>query len=161
VHPELILAERLKGYEKLSSIDKAFWKMRYSQINHFEKRNIETGTQILKFFLHLSKDEQAKRFIDRISNPDKHWKFSSDDIEERKYWAEYQAAYENAIKHTNTKLAPWFIIPADNKVYAHNLIGKIILAKLKEMKPAFPPKSNQEKIFMQQAYSDLKNELSE
>mgnify|MGYP002365881615 CR=1 FL=1 len=159
VHPELVLAERLNGYEKLSKIDNTFWKLRYDQINHFEKRNIETGTQILKFFLHLSKDEQCRRFLDRIANEDKHWKFSSSDIEERKYWSEYQDAYEQAIKNTSTKLSPWFIIPADDKLYAHILIGRIILEKLKEMKPNFPAKTKQEKEYMQKAKINLEKEI--
>ncbi len=159
VHPELVLAERLYGYDKLSKINKTFWKLRYNQIKYFEKRNIETGTQILKFFLHLSKDEQCKRFLERITNQDKHWKFSSTDIEERKYWDEYQQAYEQAIKHTSTKLAPWHIIPADDKLYARMLIGRIILEKLAEMKPAFPPKNEEEKEYMKKAKLDLENEL--
>ena len=159
VHPELVLVERIKGYDKLSKIDKAFWKIRYNQINHFEKRNIETGTQILKFFLHLSKDEQCRRFLDRINNEDKHWKFSSTDIEERKYWMEYQEAYEQAIKHTSTKIAPWYIIPSDDKSIAHTLIGKIILDKLKEMQPVFLAKTKQEQMYMKKAKVNLEREL--
>ena len=158
VHPELVLAERLHGYERVEQIDKAFWKLRYNQINHFEKRNIETGTQILKFFLHLSKEEQCKRFLERIDNEDKHWKFSSDDIEERNFWPDYQRAYEQAINHTSTKIAPWYVIPADDKSYAHSLIGKIILEKLKSMKPAFPPKTKQELEYMQLAKEKLERE---
>jgi PPK2 family polyphosphate:nucleotide phosphotransferase len=159
VHPELVLAERIKRYDKLSKIGIAFWKMRYNQINHFEKRNIETGTQILKFFLHLSIDEQCRRFLERINNEDKHWKFSSTDIEERKYWNDYQNAYEQAIKLTSTKIAPWFIIPADDKSIAHILIGKIILDKLKKMKPIFPAKTKQEEKYMQEAKVNLEYEL--
>lgn len=159
VHPELVLAERLHNYDKLPKIDKTFWKLRYNQINSFEKRNIETGTQILKFFLHLSKDEQGKRFLDRINNSDKHWKFSSSDIEERKYWDDYQAAYEQAIKHTSTKTAPWYIIPADDKLNAHFLIGRIILNKLTEMKPVFPSKTNKEQAYMQKAKLNLEFEI--
>jgi len=160
VHPELVLAERLHGYDKLSKIDKAFWEQRYDQINHFEKRNIETGTQILKFFLHISKDEQCKRFLERINNEDKHWKFSSSDIEERKYWAEYQDAYQQAIKHTSTKIAPWYIVPADDKFLAHVLIGKIILDKLRDMKPTFPPKTKQEQEYLLEAKAILEKELN-
>ena len=159
VHPELVMAERLKDYHQPGKIDKAFWKQRYNQINHFEKRNIETGTQVLKFFLHISKDEQGRRFLDRINNQEKHWKFSSNDIEERRYWSKYQDAYEQAIKHTSTKWAPWYIIPADDKLMAHRLIGKIILEKLKEMKPMFPPKTKEEKMYMKQAALDLNHEL--
>lgn len=159
VHPELVLAERLKGYDKLSKIDKSFWRCRYNQINNFEKRNIETGTQVLKFFFHLSKDEQCNRFLERINNEDKHWKFSSNDIEERQYWSEYQVAYDQAIKHTSTKIAPWYIIPADDKSIAHILIVKIILHKLKSMKPILPEKTKQEKQYMQAAKVNLEKEL--
>ncbi len=161
VHPELVLAERIKGYDNLSKIDKLFWKMRYNQIKHFEKRNSETGTPILKFFLHLSKVEQCKRFLERINNPDKHWKFSSSDIEERKYWEHYQKAYEQAIKHTSTKTAPWYIIPSDDKAIAHALIGKIIVNKLKEMNPVFPTKTKQETRYMQEAKIILEKELNQ
>ena len=159
VHPELVVVERIKGYDKLSKIDKAFWKHRYNQINHFEKTNIETGTQILKFFLHISKDEQCRRFLERIKNKDKHWKYSSADIQERKYWEEYQEAYEHAIKHTSTKNAPWFVIPSDDKSNAHTLIAKIILDKLKEMNPVFPDKTKQELRYMQEAKVNLEREL--
>ncbi len=159
VHPELILAEHLVDYDKESKIDNEFWKQRYNQINNFEKWNIETGTQILKFFLHISKEEQCIRFLARINNIEKHWKFSSNDIEERKYWAHYQEAYEQAIKHTSTKLAPWYIIPADDKLFAHCLIGSIILEKLKEMNPMFPPKTKQEHEYMQKAKLHLEEEL--
>lgn len=161
VHPELVLAERIIGYDKLSKIDTSFWKMRYNQINDFEKRNIETGTQVLKFFLHLSKEEQCKRFLERINNEDKHWKFSSADIEERKFWNKYQEAYEQAIEHTNTKRAPWHIIPSDDKPIAQNLIAKVILEKLKEMKPVFPVKSIQEQRYMQEAKVLLEQELKQ
>ena len=161
VHPGLVLAERIKGYDKLSKIDRAFWKLRYNQINHFEKRNIETGTQILKFFLHLSKDEQCRRFLERINNEDKHWKFSSADIEERKYWKEYQEAYEQAIRYTSTKNAPWFVIPSDDKPIAHTLIGKIIMDKLKEMNPVFPDKTKKEQRYMQEAKVNLERELKQ
>jgi PPK2 family polyphosphate:nucleotide phosphotransferase len=160
VHPEFVLAERLKNYDSLSKINNAFWKLRYNQINQFENRNIENGTQVLKFFLHISKDEQARRFLGRITNQDKHWKFSSSDIEERKYWSKYQDAYEQAIKHTSKKHAPWFIIPADDKLQAHVLIGRIILEKLKEMNPTFPPKTKAEEAYMQKAKLDLEKEIN-
>lgn len=133
VHPELVLAERLHSHNKINQIDHEFWMQRYVQIKQFEKRCIETGTQIVKFFLHVSKEEQSKRFIERIDNAEKHWKFSPADIEERKHWDTYQTAYEQAIEHSSTKDAPWFVIPADDKKLAHLLIGKIILKKLTHM----------------------------
>lgn len=159
VHPELVLSERIQGYDTLKKVDKSFWKTRYEQINHFEKSTIETGTHILKFFLHLSKEEQCKRFLERIDNENKHWKFSSADIEERKYWSDYQHVYEQAIKQTSSKIAPWYIIPADDKPQARALMGKIILSTLKEMKPSFLPKTREEQDFMKAARIALEKEL--
>lgn len=156
VHPKLILSERLPGIENISDIDKAFWDNRYKQIKHFEKNMIQSGTHILKFFLHISKEEQRKRFLDRIENKEKHWKFSSDDITERGYWLDYQHAYEQTIKNTSTKSAPWHVIPADNKPSARLLITKIILEKLKAMNPTFPLIDKKEKVLMKLAEEKLK-----
>ncbi len=158
VHPELILAERLPDIKSIDKIDKDFWNNRYEQINYFEKNTIQNGTSILKFFLHLSKEEQRNRFLERIDNKEKHWKFSSDDITEREFWTDYQNAYEKALKHTSTKIAPWYIIPADDKLHTHLLIGRIILEKLKEMNPSFPPIDKKEEELMKQAKEKLKKE---
>jgi PPK2 family polyphosphate:nucleotide phosphotransferase len=155
VHPEIVVAERLPEIDSEHKIDKDFWKKRYKQINYFEKENVENGVSILKFFLHLSKKEQGKRFLERIEQREKHWKFSIDDITERGFWDEYQSAYQDALNHTSTKIAPWFVIPADDKSYAHHLIGKIILEKLKSMKPTFPPISKEEKALMMEAKAKL------
>lgn len=159
VHPENVLAERLPGITRTKDIDERFWKDRYKQINYFEKTNIQNGIQILKFFLHLSKKEQGKRFLERIENKEKHWKFSSNDITERAFWTDYQSAYEKALKHTSPKIAPWYIIPADDKTYAHLLIGQVILEKLKEMAPHFPPVAEREEVAMNKAKHKLKREL--
>jgi len=158
VHPEIVLAERLPGIDSIDKISKDFWHNRYRQINDFEKNAVQGGTQILKFFLHLSKQEQRSRFLDRIENKEKHWKFSSNDITERKFWKEYQHVYEQALKHTSTKIAPWFIIPADDKLPAHLLAGKIILEKLKKMNPSLPPVDKKEEELMKQAKEDLKKQ---
>ncbi len=155
VHPEIVLAERLPGIETVDKIDNEFWKRRYSQINFFEKCTVDNGTQIVKLFLNISKEEQAKRFIERIEQKEKHWKFSSDDIKERGYWDDYQKAYEKMLKNTSTKLAPWYIIPADDKLYAHCLIAKIILEQLQQMNPKFPALNKTEVAFMQQAKKQL------
>lgn len=155
VHPEIVLAERLPHIDSEDKIGNEFWKKRYEQINHFEKENVENGISILKFFLHISKKEQANRFLDRIEQRKKHWKFSIDDITERGFWDEYQSAYQDALNHTSTKIAPWFVIPADDKQYAHHLIGKIILEKLKSMKPVFPPTDKKEKALMLEAKAQL------
>lgn len=138
VHPEIVLAERIPKIDSVKKVDKKFWKNRYEQIRNFEKRNIDNGTSIVKIFLHLSKDEQRFRFLERIEDKQKHWKFSSADIAEREYWDDYQSAYEDAIRETSTKDAPWYIVPADDKLFAHQLIAKIILWKLKDMNPKFP-----------------------
>jgi len=158
VHPEIVLAERLPGIDSTDKVDKRFWSMRYRQINYFEKNTIQNGTHILKFFLHLSKEEQRRRFLERIDNKEKHWKFSSNDILERKYWDSYKDAYEQALKHTSTKIAPWYIIPADDKLAAHLLIGIIILEKLKKMNPAFPPVDKKEMELMKKAKKKLEKE---
>jgi PPK2 family polyphosphate:nucleotide phosphotransferase len=158
VHPGIVLAERLPGINSTDKITKAFWKKRYRQINYFENTTIQNGTQILKFFLHLSKGEQRRRFLERIGNKEKHWKFSSNDIKERGSWDRYQEAYEQALTHTSTKNAPWYIIPADDKLSAHLLTGKIILKKLKAMNPLFPPVDEQEKELMKQAKLQLEKE---
>jgi PPK2 family polyphosphate:nucleotide phosphotransferase len=160
VHPKLILAERLPGIDHVKKVNGDFWKIRYKQINYFERRTIQNGTQILKIFLHLSKKEQGKRFIDRMEHKEKHWKFSSLDVVERQFWGKYQSAYELALKHTSTKMAPWFIVPADDKLYAHCLISEIILHKLKSMNPRFPPLSKKEEIYMNEEKSKLIQEYS-
>jgi PPK2 family polyphosphate:nucleotide phosphotransferase len=155
VHPEFVLAERLPGIETVKDINKDFWKKRYAQINDFEKNIVSNGTQVLKFFLHISKDEQRKRFLARIEEKEKHWKFSSADITERGFWDQYQDAYEQAVKHTSTKYAPWYVIPADDKLYAHSIIGKVILDTLKDMDPQFPVVDKREKVLMELAKKEL------
>lgn len=149
VHPRIVLSERLPGVNSIEKINGKFWKMRYQQINYFEEMNCQNGTTIIKFFLHLSKEEQCKRFISRLEHKEKHWKFSSTDIIERSYWEKYQRAYEQALKHTSTKHAPWYIIPADNKPLAHLLICKIILEKLRKLSLQFPPISAKEMEMME------------
>ncbi|HXB13394.1 MAG TPA: PPK2 family polyphosphate kinase [Bacteroidia bacterium] len=158
VHPEIVLAERLPGIYDTGKINKKFWKIRYKQINAFEKNATVNGIRILKFFLHLSKHEQRNRFLERIENKEKHWKFSSNDITERKFWGEYQHAYAQALKHTSTKIAPWYIIPADDKPYAHYLVSKIILEKLRQMNPSFPPVNPEEEKLRKEAGNRLKKE---
>jgi PPK2 family polyphosphate:nucleotide phosphotransferase len=113
VHPEYILNQNIPGIDSVDKIDKSFWKSRYEVINNFEKQISENGTVILKFFLHVSKDEQKKRFLSRIEEPEKNWKFSAGDVKERKFWKDYMEAYEDAINATSTSYAPWYVIPAD------------------------------------------------
>ncbi len=139
VHPEFILNERIPEYNSVNKIDENFWKRRYDQINNFEKHVSENGTHILKFFLNLSKEEQKERFLDRLNEPDKNWKFSSADSEERAYWDNYQLAYEEMLQHTSTNYAPWYVIPADKKWFTRVAIGEIIVEKLKSLNLHYPP----------------------
>ena len=155
VHPEFLLKENLPDIQSVSDVKKHFWKERYRQINEFERTISENGTTVVKFFLHLSKDEQKKRFLSRIENKDKNWKFSSADIEERSFWKDYQKAYEKAISHTSTEVAPWYIIPADNKWFSHVAIGNILVETLKKMNIEMPTISDREKKALEKAKQQL------
>jgi PPK2 family polyphosphate:nucleotide phosphotransferase len=158
VHPEYLLSENLPGIHSVEDVDEKFWQARYQQIRNFEKIISENGTTILKFFLHLSKDEQKARFLERIENPEKNWKFSASDINERSYWEDYQEAYATAISHTSTDYAPWYIIPADHKWFSRVTIGNIIVQTLEKMNIQLPIISEREKALLQQAKEKLKKE---
>jgi PPK2 family polyphosphate:nucleotide phosphotransferase len=114
------------------------WRPRYEQINQFEKLLHETGTTIIKFYLHISKDEQRERFQERVDIPEKHWKFSFDDLEKRKLWANYMVAYEEMLQRCTTSWAPWHIIPADRKWYRNVAVTRVIVDTLKKLNPQFP-----------------------
>ena len=146
VHPEYILGEKLLGIDSVEKVNKEFWTNRYRQINDFEKEIYENGTHILKFYLNVSKDEQKQRFLDRLNEPDKNWKFSSGDLKERKYWNEYQKAFEDMLTETSTEHAPWYVIPADNKWFSRMAIGQIIVKKLKSLDLRFPAAEDPEKL---------------
>jgi len=138
VHPEYILSESLPGFDEVKKINKNFWKKRYESIKNFEEHLAANGTVVLKFFLNVSKDEQKQRFLDRIEDPTKNWKFSSGDIKERALWDDYMKAYEDAINETSTEESPWHIIPADKKWFARLAISEIIADKLKSLNIKFP-----------------------
>lgn len=157
VHPEIVLGERLLGIDSVDDIDKDFWKERYKQINNFESGIVQNNVNVLKFFLHISKDEQRDRFLERIDNKEKNWKFSFADLKERECWDDYQKAYETALRNTSTKDAPWYVIPADNKEFAHRLISKIILEKLRDMKPVFPELDKKDVALLDDAKKQLKS----
>jgi PPK2 family polyphosphate:nucleotide phosphotransferase len=123
---------------------KDIWKQRYRQINDFEKYLYENGIVVLKFYLQISKDEQKKRFLKRIDDPSKNWKFSQADIDERAHWEEYQKAYQEAISATSKKTAPWFVIPADKKWFARLAVSEIIVEYMKDLKPEFPSLSKEQ-----------------
>lgn len=132
VHPEYILNENLPGIETVKDIPKDFWKDRIEQINNFEKHITQNGTIVLKFFLHLSKEEQRKRLLRRLEEEKHNWKFSVSDLKERAHWDEYQEYYEEAINKTSTKDAPWYVIPADDKEMARYIVAKTIWEEMQK-----------------------------
>ena len=138
VHPEILRSEGLPG-ELLD--EKTIWQERYRSIVDLENHLARNGTRIIKFFLHLSKEEQRKRFLDRIDEPDKNWKFSLADITERKFWNDYMKAYEECLSATSTRDAPWYVVPADDKENARLIVSRIILDTLEALKMRYP-KSN-------------------
>ena len=119
-------------------VDKPVWKKRFDQINDFERMLSENRVHVLKFFLHISKDEQKSRFLKRLKDPSRNWKFSPDDVEERKYWNRYMEAYEEALARCSKPWAPWFIIPSDHKWFRDLAVAEIMLGALKGMKLRFP-----------------------
>jgi PPK2 family polyphosphate:nucleotide phosphotransferase len=148
-HYEEVLVVRVHNYLKSQKIPeeligKNIWQKRFEQINNFEKYLYENGTVIIKFFLHVSKDEQKKRFIERIDDPAKNWKFSMADIEERRYWNEYQRCFEDAINATSKKYSPWYIIPADKKWFSRFAVSEIIVEAMKNLKLDYPQLSEEQ-----------------
>ena len=132
VHPEYILGENLPGINSVDDITQKFWKRRIEQINNFEKHIAENGTIIIKFYLHLSKDEQRERLLRRLEQGKHNWKFSPGDLKEREHWDKYQEYYEDAISKTSTEDAPWYIVPADDKEMARYIVAKIIWEEMKK-----------------------------
>jgi polyphosphate kinase 2 (PPK2 family) len=132
----------------VKDFDKKFWQNRYDSILDFEKHLTENGTVIIKFFLHVSKEEQKERFLKRIDDPFKNWKFSSSDVEERGFWNDYMAAYEEAISATSTKHAPWYVIPADKKWFSRIAIIHTIVETLESLDIKLPQlsKTEQDKL---------------
>ncbi|PKH66134.1 phosphate--nucleotide phosphotransferase [Flavobacterium sp. ALD4] len=132
VHPEYILNENLPGIEDVSSITPAFWENRMEQIRNFEKHITQNGTIILKFFLHMSKEEQRARLLRRLEEKKHNWKFSVGDLKERERWDDYMRYYEEAINNTSTAYAPWYVIPADDKEMCRYIVGKIIWEEMQK-----------------------------
>jgi len=143
VHPEILRAENLP--DKLMD-DTTLWAHRYRSITDLEKHLFHNGTHVIKFFLHLSKAEQKKRFLQRIDNPEKNWKFSSADIEERKFWNDYQNAYEKCLSATSTKSSPWYVVPADDKENARLIVSQIILDVLHGFEMEYPKITEDRKL---------------
>jgi len=161
IHPELILHENLPEINTVDDIKQQFWDMRFKQINRFEKNLVENGTIVLKFFLHVSKEEQKKRFLERIDDPTKNWKFSYADMKERGRWDDYQAAYEEMITNTSTPEAPWFILPADDKWFTRALLAAIINAEFEKLDFEYPTVTKDQRDQLMQAKAELLAETSQ
>jgi PPK2 family polyphosphate:nucleotide phosphotransferase len=135
VHPEILRAE---GLPKRSADDETIWDGRYRSIVNLERHLHRNGTRVIKFFLHLSKEEQRKRFLDRIDKPEKNWKFSLADVEERKFWKDYMRAYGKCLSATSTEQAPWYVVPADDKQNAHLIVSRILLDTVEKLELSYP-----------------------
>jgi PPK2 family polyphosphate:nucleotide phosphotransferase len=155
VHPEWL------GPGQPANPDKRFWEKRYEDIDNFEKHLSRNGTLVLKFFLHVSKDEQKRRFLERLTNPDKHWKFSEADIEERGHWKSYQKAFEEALTATSTKRAPWHIIPADRKYVARAVVADIIVTAIQDLGLKYPEVSQEKLARLAEARAKLEGNTSD
>jgi PPK2 family polyphosphate:nucleotide phosphotransferase len=154
VHPELIKAERIPNVK----IDDDFWTDRYEDINALERHLTRNGTVVLKFFLNISKDEQRKRFLKRLEDPRKHWKFSAADLVERGFWDDYMKAYEEALSATSTKWAPWYIIPADHKWVTRGLVARIVASTSDRLDLRYPEVSPDQETAIEQARKQLEAE---
>jgi PPK2 family polyphosphate:nucleotide phosphotransferase len=153
VHPEILKAEQIPD----DLIDgKNIWQERYKSIVDLENHLYRNGTRIIKFFLHLSKEEQRKRFLKRLEKVDKNWKFSIDDIKERAYWKEYRKAYEACLTATSTTNAPWYIVPADHKPDTRLIISEIILDTMEKLKMSYPKPDKAHREELEQALRTLK-----
>lgn len=155
VHPELLNRQNLPI--SIPTDSDILWKKRYEQINNFEKFLFENGFVVIKFFLHLSKDEQKKRFLKRIDTPEKNWKFSLGDIKEREFWEEYQKAYEDMLNNTSTNYAPWYVLPADNKWYTRLVAAEILISKLESLNLTYPKTTENHKKELEKARIILEN----
>ena len=151
VHPELLDAQNLPPGKR----GKSFWKKRYEDINAFEKHLARNGTVILKFFLHVSKDEQKRRFLERLDRPEKNWKFSPADLAERAYWDDYVDAYESALEATSTASAPWYVVPADNKWVTRSVVADILASKMRSLDLRVPEVSKKEREALAEARRKL------
>ena len=134
VHPKFLGPQNLLPYKNLDDL----WQRRYREMRSFEKTLVDSGTSVLKFYLHISRNEQRKRLLERLQDPSKHWKFNPGDLEERKLWPQYIEAFEDALSHTSSPEAPWYVIPADDKWYARAAVADIIAAHLESLELEFP-----------------------
>jgi PPK2 family polyphosphate:nucleotide phosphotransferase len=154
VHPEILATQQLPHLPKGDRI----WHQRFEEINNFEKYLVNNGIVVLKFFLNVSKEEQKKRFLERINLPEKNWKFSLADLQVRKFWDDYMNAYEDVFNHTSTDHAPWHVIPADRKWFTRLAVADIVCTKLKELNLQYPQMNPEHLQELSQAKTLLESE---
>jgi PPK2 family polyphosphate:nucleotide phosphotransferase len=160
VHPEILIRQNVPEFGAIDKISDDIWADRYNSINNFERHMVNNGTIVIKFFLNVSKKEQADRFLKRINDPQKNWKFTFSDMEERNYWDDYQKAYEDMITETSTTVAPWYIIPADKKWYMRLAVAEILLQRLKNTGLKYPVLTEKQIAELEKGKQLLINELS-
>jgi PPK2 family polyphosphate:nucleotide phosphotransferase len=154
VHPELLDQQKLPPGKR----GKSFWEARYEDINSFERHLVRNGTIILKFFLNVSKEEQKRRFLERLERPEKHWKFSAADLVERAFWDQYRQAYEDTLSATSTDWAPWYIIPADHKWVTRALVADILTSTIRALDLQYPEVTEEQRQTLAEARKKLENE---
>jgi PPK2 family polyphosphate:nucleotide phosphotransferase len=154
VHQGILAAEKLPT----ELVDEDIWKQRFKDINAFERYLAQNGVALVKFFLHVSKEEQRRRFLARLDEPQKNWKFSLSDAKEREHWDEYMAAYEDMLEHTSTEYAPWYVIPADHKWFMRLAAADIVVSTLEKLKPEFPTITEEKRRELEAARKALEQE---
>ena len=154
VHPEFLEGQKLPRHLKTGKI----WKQRFEQINHFEKYLVENGIVVLKIFLHVSKEEQGRRFLERATQPEKNWKFSAADMKERDRWEDYMDAFQEVFNNTSTKWAPWYIVPADNKWFTRLAVAAVLYDTMKHLKLTYPAVGEEQKKALEEAGLELQRQ---
>jgi polyphosphate kinase 2 (PPK2 family) len=152
VHPELLEKERLPRELRSGAI----WKRRYAEIRHFEQYLTDNGVVIRKFFLHVSREEQRRRFLLRLEDPSKNWKFSTSDVAERRHWRAYMEAYEDTIRHTATRNAPWYVVPADNKWFTRIVVAAAVVDALDSLDLRYPQVTGRQRLELAAARKALR-----
>jgi PPK2 family polyphosphate:nucleotide phosphotransferase len=154
IHPQVLANEKLPK----ALVTRHIWQERFEDVTGFERYLTRNGIAVVKFFLHLSKKEQKRRFLQRLETPDKNWKFSASDVKERQFWDKYQDAYEDMIRHTASEHAPWYVVPADNKWFTRLVVAQAVVDALKAMNLKYPKASAAERAALAQARQQLENE---
>ncbi|ASB47793.1 polyphosphate kinase 2 family protein [Alkalitalea saponilacus] len=158
VHPQFLLRQNLPGIDQVEDVSDQFWQNRFHQINNLEKHLTDSGTMVLKFFLNVSRDEQKKRFMKRIEDPARNWKFSMSDAEERKHWDRYMHAYSEMLSATSNSYAPWYVVPADKKWFMRMVVSNIITNKLAQLPLKYPQIGDKERARLEDARKCLESE---